>query len=114
MAIVQATLSKMKNQPVVVVTSDHRTFRGTLFEVDTDAIILDDAVEGTTTNTDQWAEVRMGEGVSQRVEGIHGTTIFQRPGGSHQYRLTRVMILLPNVYRIWQVAGARPVPKQEA
>lgn len=111
MGLAEATLSSWKGQTVVVVTSDHRTFRGILTDVDANALLMDDAVEGTTSNTDAWTEVRMGDGVANKVAGLHGTTVFQRPGGQHQYRLTRVLILRENLHRVWQVKEARPLPK---
>lgn len=110
MGLAESTLSGMKGQTVVVVTSDHRTFRGTLVEADAGALLLDEVVEGSTTNTDTWSEVRMGDNVGSKG-GLHGTTVFMRPGGSHQYRLTRVLILRDNVQRVWQVKDARPLPK---
>jgi small nuclear ribonucleoprotein (snRNP)-like protein len=114
MALVESTLATMKGQPVVVVTSDHRAFRGTLAASDEKAILLDDAVEGTTSNTDQWTEVQLGDTLSTRVEGPRGTMVFQRPGGTHHYRLTRVLILMANVHRVWQVSGALALPKRAA
>lgn len=104
-------MAQWKGQTVVAVTSDHRAFRGTLTDIDSGAILLDDAVEGTTGNTDAWSEVRMGDAVANKIAGVHGTTVFQRPGGQHQYRLTRVLILRENLHRVWQVKEARPLPK---
>ncbi len=103
MSLLLDTLRDQKGRVIVVVTADARTFRGVLTDCDDSALVIDDAVEGTITNTDAWSQVTIGDGVTERIPAPTGSSVFQRHGSKRQWRLSRVLIRVPNVNRVWAV-----------